>query len=72
MSNIGKIIQAYDLDGEIIGLFRVIDNSCPEDYFETVIKEYFEMIDENEDNAYLFLSLKWGIERIYIDYEITI
>lgn len=69
MDRTNKLIQAYDVQEEQIGLFRITGNNCPEDYLETVIKEYFEYDDENNGDLHLF---RWGLERVYIDYEITI
>ncbi len=74
MSNDRKnqLIQAYNDEGEEIGLFRITGNNCPLDHLETVISEYFVSIEEtNEDNADLGL-FRWGIERVYIDHEINI
>lgn len=66
-----KLIQAYDRENETIGLFRITGNNCPEDHINTVIEEYFDEVDEDEDNADLNL-MRWGIERVYIDYEVVI
>jgi SpoVK/Ycf46/Vps4 family AAA+-type ATPase len=65
------LIQAYNEENEEIGLFRFTGNNCPEDYVSEVIKEYFELFEEDEDNADLHL-FRWGIERVYIDYEVVI
>lgn len=68
-NRIGRLIQAYDQEEGTVGLFRIIENLCPEDYLETVIEEYFGYDDE--DNAELHL-MRWGIERVYIDYEVNV
>ena len=65
------LIQAYNKGNEKIGLFRFTGNNCPEGYLDDVIEEYFQLMEEDEDNADLHL-FRWGIERVYIDYEVTI
>ncbi len=65
------LIQIYDENNEQVGLFRFIGNNCPEDYVDEVIKEYFELVDEDENNADLHL-FRWGIERVFVDYEVII
>jgi len=66
-----QLIQAYDSQGEQIGLFRITGNNCPLDHLQIVLKEYFEEIEEDANNADLNL-FRWGIERVYIDHEINI
>ena len=68
-NRIGKLIQAYDQEEGTVGLFRIVEHLCPEDHIDTVIQEYFEI--EDEDNQELHL-MRWGIERVYIDYEVNI
>ena len=68
-NRIGKLIQAYDQEEGNVGLFRIVEHLCPEDHIDTVIQEYFEM--EDEDNQELHL-MSWGIERVYVDYEVNI
>ena len=65
------LIQAYDKDNEQVGLFRFTGNNCPEDYVSEVIKDYFDLLEEDEDNAELHL-FHWGIERVYVNYEVVI
>jgi hypothetical protein len=69
MDRTDKLIQAYCIEEGQLGLFKITGNNCPEDYLETVIKEYFEYDDEDNANLHLF---RWGLERVYIDYEVTI
>lgn len=64
-----KLIQAYDNEEGQIGLFRFTGNNCPEDYLETVIKEYYEYNDEENANLHLF---RWGLERVFIDFEVVV
>lgn len=67
-----QLIQAYNKEGEQIGLFRITGNNCPLDHIEEVIKNYFRDIeDTTEDNADLGL-FRWGIERVYVDHEVNI
>jgi hypothetical protein len=68
MSNIGKLIQAYDQEEGAVGLLKIVENLCPVDHINTVIKEYFE---HNEENADLHL-MRWGIERVWITFEVNI
>ena len=67
-NRIGRLIQAFNKEGDA-GLFRIVENLCPEDHINKVIQEYFETYDE--DNADLHL-MRWGIERVYIDYEVNV
>ena len=67
-SRIGRLIQAFNKEGGTC-LFRIVENLCPEDHINKVIREYFE--EDDEDNANLHL-MRWGIERVYIDYEVNI
>ena len=68
----GRLIQAYDKNAEEVGLFRITGNNCPIDHFEQVIREYFESLEQtDEENANLGL-FRWGIERIFIYYSVDI
>lgn len=69
MSNIGKIIQVYDNQEGEVGLFKFLTDQASEEHLEHIFKEYFEM---DEDDADLFLNITWGIERVYIDFEVNI
>lgn len=66
-SRIGRLIQAFNEYGGTC-LFRIVENLCPEDHIDKVIQEYFE---EDDNNADLHL-MRWGIERVYIDYEVNV
>ena len=68
-NRIGKLIQAYDQEEGNVGLFRIVENLCPEDHLDTVIQEYFDFEEDGNGDLYL---LPWGIERVYIDYEVNI
>lgn len=68
-NRIGKLIQAYDQEEGTVGLFRITEHLCPEDYIDTVIQEYFDFEEDGNGDLYL---LPWGIERVYIDYEVNI
>lgn len=67
-SRIGRLIQAFNEDGEA-GLFRIVEDLCPEDHINKVIQEYFEVEDEDDEDLHL---MRWGIERVYIDYEVNV
>ena len=71
-SRANQLIQAYDSDSKELGLFRIVGNNCPTDHFEEVIKDYFDLVNTLDDvNADLTL-FKWGLERVYIDYEVNV
>lgn len=67
-----QLIQCYNEEGDQIGLFKITGNNCPSDHLPIVLKEYFQQIEEeDEENADFHLFI-WGVERVYVDYEINI
>lgn len=66
-----QLIQVYDNEGEEIGIFKFTGNNCPEDHLETVLKEYFELEEENNGQSDILLMI-WGLERVYIEHEVNL
>ena len=67
-----KLIQAYNENGVEIGLFRILGNNCPTNHFQEVINDYFNHMDnDDEENANLVL-FRWGLERVFIDYSVNV
>ena len=64
-----QLIQAYNKEGEQIGLFRLTGTICPTDHIEEVIRDYFA--DTDEENA-AFGLYKWGITRVHVEYTVNI
>lgn len=64
-----QLIQVYNNEGEEIGIFKFTGNNCPEDYLQTVLRDYFEYNDDENANMHLFT---WGLQRVCIEHEIII
>ena len=65
----GKLIQAYNEEGEMLALFKFTGNNCTEDHLKTVLREYYAY--DNDENANLHL-FRWGLERVAVEYEVFI
>ena len=71
-SRANQLIQAYDSDSKELDLFRIVGDNFPTGQFEEVIKDYFDLVNRLDDVSADLTLFKWGLERVYVDYEVNI
>ena len=64
-----KYIQTF---GKEKAVFKVVRNACEPDFYQEVIKNYFDIFYESgAEEGYSFL-FKWGLKRVLIEFEVEV